>query len=94
MNVRIFSKLWKYPKVYYWSSVAMIITYFPLRCVWLMYLIYKIFESKNDLDGCFGPPAVYLLSITFGFVVMMSFGYSVVMWNSGKKLFYLKQYRD
>lgn len=94
MNIRIFAKLWSRPKIYLWSTIAMIIAYFPIRCVWLCYLIFKIFESKAELDGCFGSPAKYLLTATFGFVILMSAGYSVIMWNMGTKLFYLKHYKD
>lgn len=94
LDVRIFSKLWQKRRFYFVSTVGLVATYFPLRCVWLGYVTYVIVQSREAFDACFGSASLYLLLTTFGFIMLMSFVYSITMLKSGTKLFQLQHYKD
>ena len=94
LDARIFAQLWLKRKLYFASTVLLVATYFPLRVIWLAYLMYIIGISKQQFDGCFGPYAVYVLFTTFGFILLMSFVYSITMLRAGSRFFNLKHYKD
>eukprot|EP01084_Bolivina_argentea_P297463 512479_1 len=94
LDIRIFSKLWQKKRFYFVSTLLLVITYFPLRCIWLGYLMYVIMQYSNVFNGCFGHYALTLLLSTFGFIWLMSFAYSIIMLKSGKKLFKLEYYNE
>ena len=90
LNLRILTKLFQKETCFFFSSICVMLTYFPLRCIWLPYLMYVAYQSKSELTMAFGDYAIHIVEFVFGFVYLMSLGYSVVMMKSGKKFFFLK----
>lgn len=93
LDTRIFSKFWNNKKYFYMSSIGLIATYFPLRCIWVSYLMTVIWQYQAQFNTCFGPSALFILLGAFGFIVLMSLCYFIIMLQSGSRLFHLTHYK-
>eukprot|EP01083_Nonionella_stella_P014749 41346_1 len=94
LDARIFCALFGKARFYFVSTLGLVGTYFPLRCVWLGYVIHVIIQSKDTFETCFGEYALHILLSTFGFIWLMSFGYSITLLQDGSNLFRLKHYKQ
>ena len=94
LDIRIFFKLWNKRVGFYLSTIGLWATYFPLRCIWLGYVAYYMLRERQVIDTCFGHNALYILMSAFAFVWIMSAGYTIVMLQSGSRLFRLKKPKD
>ena len=94
LDIRIFFKLWHKQKCFFASTVGLVATYFPLRCVWLGYVTYVLLQSHGIFDACFCYGAMFIVMSTFSFIWLMSAAYSLTMLQSGSKLFHIQHYKD
>lgn len=94
LDIRIFTSMLQKRKSFFMSTLFLVASYIPIRCVWLGYLIGYIWQSHTAFDSCFGNASLYVLLSAVGFFWTLSLGYVISMIKSGTKFFKLAHYKD
>ncbi|ETO24989.1 hypothetical protein RFI_12158, partial [Reticulomyxa filosa] len=92
LNARYISLFFKNTTGYFWSGVALIISYPLTRILWFAYTIYYTYNSTLEITYCGPLKNVALFAETF--VFFMSLGYFIVLLKAGKRLFVLDLHHD
>lgn len=91
LSVRSIAKLFQNACLFLVSSISLLLTYLPSRCLWLAYSMYVTWRCKQSYLDCVGISVYYFAIAVQCCIWLISAGYSVILYSAGKKAIFLQQ---